>query len=220
MRGYRMGYTALTSQALSAPPYLFAFVVMLLTARLSDRTGKRAIFVCFHAALAASGYALVALGGALRWSNTLRYLAVYPACAGFFSAITIIIAWTMNNQTSYVSTILHDWALAKQVCSHGRQAKRGTGMTILNLIGQCGPLLGTRLYPDSDAPYYVRGMLVCSTAMSIVFVLALVLKRVLARENEVSAREAAKQRGAQPETAGTTSNKSADDSADRFVLML
>lgn len=97
---HRMGYTAVTSQALSAPPYLFAFAVMLLTARASDRAGKRAPFVCFHAALGAAGYALVALGGARQWPNVVRYLAVYPSCAGFFSAITIIIAWTMNNQAS------------------------------------------------------------------------------------------------------------------------
>jgi len=95
-----MGYTALTSQALSAPPYLFAFAVMLLTARASDRAARRAPFVCLHAALGAGGYALVALGGARGWPSVLRYLAVYPACAGFFSAITIIIAWTMNNQAS------------------------------------------------------------------------------------------------------------------------
>lgn len=62
-------------------------------------------------------------------------------------------------------------------------------MTILNLIGQCGPLLGTRLYPDADAPYYVRGMVVCSVAMSIVFALALVLRRILARENARTAKE-------------------------------
>jgi len=72
-------------------------------------------------------------------------------------------------------------------------------MTILNLVGQCGPLLGTRLYPDADAPYYVRGMVVCSAAMGVVFVLALVLRRLLARENARTAREGR---------------------ADRFVLIL
>lgn len=55
---------------------------------------------------------------------------------------------------------------------------------MLNLFGQLGPLLGTRLYPDSDKPYYVKGMAVCSGFMFLVGVLALVLRRVLAMENE------------------------------------
>ena len=56
-------------------------------------------------------------------------------------------------------------------------------MALLNVIGQMGPLVGTRLYPDSDAPYYVMGMSVCASAMAIVFVLALTLRVVLRRDN-------------------------------------
>lgn len=62
-------------------------------------------------------------------------------------------------------------------------------MTILNVVGQLGPLLGTRLYPDGDGPFYVRGMGVCAAAMAGVFLGALFLRRVLRRENERLARE-------------------------------
>ena len=57
------------------------------------------------------------------------------------------------------------------------------GMTILNVIGQCGPLIGTRLYPDEDKPYYVTGMTVCAAAMLIVFALSVILRIILIREN-------------------------------------
>ena len=97
-----------------------------------------------------------------------RYLGVYPAAAGFFSAITIIITWTINNQDS--------------------DEKRGTGVAMLNLLGQFGPLVGTRLYPDSDKPYYVKGMSVCSGFMFSVAVLAWLLRRRLARENDQAGR--------------------------------
>lgn len=158
-----MGYSSISSQALSAPPFLVAFLVVLLTARASDSIASRSPFVCFHALLAFMGYAMIAIGGLLEWSNIFRYLCVYPAAAGFFSAITIIITWVMNNQES--------------------NAKKGTGMTILNLIGQTGPLLGTRLYPDSDKPYFVRGMTVCAIAMLLVVALSLLLRMMLLREN-------------------------------------
>lgn len=61
---------------------------------------------------------------------------------------------------------------------------KGTGMAILNIIGQCGPLIGTRLYPQTDGPFYVRGMAVCALFMLLVAVLALVLRVLLQRENE------------------------------------
>lgn len=46
-----------------------------------------------------------------------------------------------------------------------------------------GPLVGTRLYPDRDAPFYITGMAVCSVAMAVVSILALALRIVLRREN-------------------------------------
>lgn len=55
---------------------------------------------------------------------------------------------------------------------------------MLNVIGQMGPLLGTRLYPDEEAPFFTKGMAVCAGFMLGVAVLAVVLRRVLKRANE------------------------------------
>ena len=160
-----MGFSPLTSQALSAPPYLLAFIIVLLTSSLSDRLRIRAPFIILHALLAAIGYTLLCLSGLFRLSAAFRYIGVYPATAGFFSAITIIITWTVNNQQS----------------SEGR----GTGMAVLNIIGQLGPLVGVRLFPESDGPYYVRGMAVCAVFMVGVGFLAVGLVLYLRRENRM-----------------------------------
>ncbi|CAD6571391.1 MAG: hypothetical protein ASARMPRED_004486 [Alectoria sarmentosa] len=161
---HEMNYSALTSQALSAPPYFIAFLVVLVTAFLSDRSQNRSYYVIFHALLGGFGYLSIAIGGMLRADSRWRYAGVYPAAAGFFSAITLILTWTINNQNS--------------------DSKRGTGVVMLNLLGQFGPLVGTRLYPDSDKPYYVKGMAVCSLFMFLVALLAWWLRRLLIRENE------------------------------------
>ncbi|MCJ1252106.1 hypothetical protein MMC30_009344 [Trapelia coarctata] len=161
-----MGYTALMSQALSAPPYLIAFVFVLATAYLSDRYRSRSVFVCISALMGASGYLIIAIAGKREMSAGWRYAGVYPAAAGFFSAVTLLITWTLNNQES--------------------DSKKGTGLATLNIIGQFGPLLGTRLYPDSDKPYYVRGMSVCAGFMLLVFLLSLILRVILIRENSKS----------------------------------
>jgi MFS family permease len=159
-----MGYESITAQGLSAPPYLFAFVVVVTTAYYSDRLQSRSSFIILHSVLATIGYGTIALSGYLRSSSTLiRYLALYPAVAGFFSAITIIITWTLNNQET--------------------DSKKGTGMAVLNIIGQMGPLVGTSIFPDEDGPWYVKGMAICAAFMLLVGILAAVLRWVLIREN-------------------------------------
>lgn len=170
-----MGYSALTSQALSAPPYLVAFAVVLVTAYLSDRNRSRSPYLIMHALLSSLAYFAISATGYFHSYLTpevhvlIRYLCVFPATSGFFSAITLIITWTMDN----------------------RVAKEGKGasVAILNVVGQCGPLLGTRLYPDSDGPWYVRGMAVCSFFMILVAILAVVLRVILRRSNSAAEQE-------------------------------
>ncbi|KAL4919543.1 major facilitator superfamily domain-containing protein [Aspergillus aurantiobrunneus] len=164
-----MGYSSVNSQALSAPPYLVAFIIVLITAYLSDRSRSRSPYLIAHALISATAYLAIALTGHFHQSlpprihTSIRYLCVYPATSGFFSAITLIITWSMDN----------------------RVAKEGKGasVAILNIIGQCGPLLGTRLYPATDGPWYVRGMAVCAVFMGVVAGLAVALRITLQQAN-------------------------------------
>ncbi|KAF2031463.1 hypothetical protein EK21DRAFT_63010, partial [Setomelanomma holmii] len=160
-----MGYESITAQGLSAPPYLFAFIVVVTTAYFSDRCQSRSSFIMLHSLLATLGYGTIALSGYFRSSSALiRYIALYPATAGFFSAITIIITWTLNNQDT--------------------DSKKGTGMAVLNVIGQMGPLVGTSIFPEEDGPWYVKGMSICAAFMLLVGVLAAVLRIILVRQNK------------------------------------
>ncbi|KAF3134910.1 hypothetical protein TWF703_006241 [Orbilia oligospora] len=159
-----MGNTALASQALSAPPYVVAFITVILVSYFSDRLHSRSIFVINCALAGAFGYGILAFAPQLGLSDwKWRYAAVYFAASGIFSAIAIIIPWTIGNSES----------------AEGR----GTGVAILNLVGQCGPLLGTRLYPARDGPYYTMGMTICGGFMLAVAGLAFWLRVMLAGEN-------------------------------------
>ena len=159
-----MGYSQLASQGLSAPPYLVAFLTVLVTAWVSDRYKKRSLFVIFHAILAALGYAMMAITGYRQASPLVRYIGVFPAAMGFFSAITIIITWTLNNQDT-------DFG-------------KGAGLSVLNYVGQLGPLVGVHLYPSEDAPYYTKGLALCAGFMVIVAILALLVRMILTRRNK------------------------------------
>ncbi|KAK6596412.1 transporter C1683.12-like protein 3 [Botrytis cinerea] len=160
-----MGHSASTSQALSAPPYLLSFFSVLLTSYLSDKFCSRSPFLIFHALLSSLGYTLLALPPHFI-SPSIRYLAIYPACVGFFCVITILITWTLNNQPS--------------------SSRQGTGFAIMQMVGQCGPLVGTRLYPETQAPYYTEGMGVCAGVMFGVAGLGWGLRWWLGRENQRS----------------------------------
>ena len=197
LNSLRMGHSALTSQALSAPPYLVAFFVVLLTAYLSDRYCSRSTFVVFHALLAASGYAMMAIAGAREASPGWRYVGVYPASMGFFSAVTIIITWTINNQDS--------------------DSKKGTGVAMLNYIGQLGPLVGVHLYPDSDQPFYVKGMSICAVFMAAAAVLAFGLRRILIAQNRKRATEELTDSG---EDEGLFEQNKRKSETKHFVFML
>jgi len=158
-----MGHDRVSSQAMAAPPYLLAFILVIITARLSDRARARAPFILAHALASALGYAALALAEPLHLSPALRYAAIYPACIGFFCVVSLVITWNINNQPS--------------------ESRQGGGFALLQLIGQCGPLVGTRLYPEHDRPYYAPGMWACAGAMVLVAVLAVVLRVYMAYLN-------------------------------------
>jgi hypothetical protein len=166
-----MSFSPLASQALAAPPYLAAFFFVLGIGRYSDKIAdSRSLFLIGVALLSAFSYAGIAIAGYLHeeigeaGSITIRYVAVFGAAMGLFSSVTLIITWTLNNQATSTG--------------------KGTGLTILNIVGQCGPLIGVHLFPKSSGPFYVPGMAVCAGFMAVgVAGLAGILRLVLLREN-------------------------------------
>ena len=86
---------------------------------------------------------------------------------------------------------------------------------MLNFIGQLGPLVGVHLYPDSDQPYYVKGMTSCACFMVIVAVLAYVLRRILRMKNREMAVQGSKGDG---EDEGLLAQSRADQAQFKFML--
>lgn len=93
-----------------------------------------------------------------------RYAGVFLAAGGVFPTIANILPWVTNNQ--------------------GSDSRRGAGIVILNIIGQCGPVLGTRLYPTGEGPFYVKGQSVCAGFMFFTTLLAVGLRTLLWWENK------------------------------------
>lgn len=155
-----MGFSSVNAQGLTAPPFFLSFLTVIATTYIADRTQQRGIMVASLTAIGGIGYVILATSR----SVGARYFAIFIAAAGIFPAIGNILPWVINNQ--------------------GSDTRRGAGIVILNLIGQCGPLLGTRMYPTSEGPYYVKGQSVCAAFLFFCCFLALMLRTLLAWENE------------------------------------
>ncbi|KAI0413150.1 major facilitator superfamily domain-containing protein [Xylaria grammica] len=156
-----MGFTAINAQGLSAPPYVLAFIVCVTTTWIADRTQQRGAMLVGLSLVGGIGYVLLATCKGVG----VRYFAVFLAAAGVFSCIANILPWTINNQ--------------------GSDSKRGAGIALLNIIGQTGPLLGTRIFPEREKPYYIKGMSICAAFMFFNALLALTLRVYLTWENRI-----------------------------------
>lgn len=117
-----LGFSGTTAQGLSAPPYFLSFLLTLFTAWLSDRTQQRGLTIIIMSIIGGIGYLMLATTTAVG----ARYAGSFIAASGVFPCIANILPWVTNNQ--------------------GNDTRRGMGVVILNVIGQCGKLyrLGTR----------------------------------------------------------------------------
>lgn len=136
-----MGYTRLRSQAFSAPPYAAAFVLAVIVSYLADKFQTRGIIMSIMTAVGIVGYFMLAT---IEDDHT-RYGGVWLVVIGLFTFIPLCYMWLTTN-------------------SYG-ESKQGVGLVIFGTVGQCGPVLGTNLFPDSDAPYYKKGMYVSASLL-------------------------------------------------------
>ncbi|KAK8132024.1 major facilitator superfamily domain-containing protein [Apiospora kogelbergensis] len=154
-----MGYTSVHAQGLSACPYITAYVVCVAMSMLSDKAGQRGIFVFVFCCIGAVGYILLAT----LESTGVRYFSTFLVCAGVFPAVALTFTWVTDNQ--------------------GSSSKRGAGLAIFGMVGQCGPILGARIFPKSDGPYYAKGMWICAGVLLAAALMAVILSICLRLQN-------------------------------------
>ncbi|MCJ1310106.1 hypothetical protein MMC25_003767 [Agyrium rufum] len=154
-----MGFSSIDAQGLTAPPYFVAFLLTIFSTYVADRTQQRGLTIFVLSCIGGIGYILLAATE----SVGARYFGVFLAAMGVFPCIANILPWVLNNQ--------------------GSDTRRGIGIVMLNTIGQCGPLLGTNVFPESESPRYVKGQAICAAFIFFNGFLALALRALLVREN-------------------------------------
>jgi hypothetical protein len=132
----QMGYTKLRAQAFTAPPYAASFVLAMFMTWLADKTRIRYAYMMLMTILGIVGYFMLATIK----DNHVRYGAVWLVVLGLFPSVPLLYSWLLVNANG--------------------ESKKGVKLVIFGTVGQCGPVLGTRLFPAKQGPYYHKGMFI------------------------------------------------------------
>ena len=127
-----MGFTAIDSQGLTAPPFFVSFLVTIFSTWVADKTQQRGLTIMVLATIGGIGYVLLATVKTVG----VRYFGVFLAASGIFpgeSMYSGITLHSFNDCSKGIANIL-PWVTNNQ----GSDTRRGTGIMLLNLIGQCG----------------------------------------------------------------------------------
>ncbi|KAJ5227420.1 uncharacterized protein N7469_007426 [Penicillium citrinum] len=158
-----MGYNSINAQGLAAPPYLVSFFCCIAAAIVSDRWGNRGLVITFFATMGTAGY-LILTCVEDETQTGARYAGIWLATCGIFPALAINITWMLNNQ--------------------GGESKKGAGMALLAVFGQCSSLVSSSVFPNSDAPLYTKGCAIGCAFTGLIVILAIGLHINLTLENK------------------------------------
>ncbi|KAI1432906.1 major facilitator superfamily domain-containing protein [Xylaria sp. CBS 124048] len=158
-----LGYEAATAQLLTVPPYTVAFGTTVTVAILSERYGKRAVFIAMSAIFAAIGYGILIGNTDPVARPGVSYAAVFFAAGGIYPASALVLSWPTINVSG--------------------QTKRATATAMQISIGNIGAVIGTQLYRSEDGPRFVLGHAFALGYLVADVVVAVVLAVILGREN-------------------------------------
>ncbi|EMD00513.1 hypothetical protein BAUCODRAFT_172188 [Baudoinia panamericana UAMH 10762] len=149
-----MGYTSINAQGLTAPIYFLSFLCCVAAALISDKWGNRGLIIMTSATVGTVGYILLAILEEKKY-NSVRYFAVWLAVCGIYPALAINITWLLNNNVN--------------------ESKRGAGLAVLAVFGQCSSFLSSAMFPNADAPFFQRGCAIGAAFTGCIVLLAAAL---------------------------------------------
>ncbi|KAJ4322859.1 hypothetical protein N0V84_004623 [Fusarium piperis] len=132
-----LGYKAAVAQLLTIPPYALAFITTLGVAIVSEKLGRRALFIAGSSLVAAIGYIILLANTSPTARPGVSYLGTFFAAAGIYPATALVLSWPAINVSG--------------------QTKRAIANAMQISIGNLGAVLGTQLYRANDGPRFIVG---------------------------------------------------------------
>ncbi|KAK9762808.1 hypothetical protein K7432_011102 [Basidiobolus ranarum] len=154
-----LGFTDVTAQLLTAPPYAFGFVFTIGMAFHSDHQHERGYHLIGQSLLGIVGYILL-----LVLKDTIAlYAAACITTMGVFSCIPLSLGWLSNN--IYGST------------------KAATATAMVISLGNIGGIIAGQLYRKEEAPHYIPSQTINMCMLILTAVVSLLLRCYLNRQN-------------------------------------
>ncbi|GAB5593247.1 hypothetical protein Unana1_08147 [Umbelopsis nana] len=154
------GYSNVTAQLYTVPPYAVAVVYMAIVSFLSDRYKIRGILVFIDAVIAMIGFAIL-IG--IKYNEAVRYFAEFLIVAPTFTNIPLCLSWVSNNAT---------------------ESSKAVALGLVNAVGQCFSILASFSFPSSQGPLYIQGMALNLAFSAVTGLLGLSLFIILKMENK------------------------------------
>ncbi|KAB2568687.1 putative transporter [Lasiodiplodia theobromae] len=154
-----LGYESVQANLMTAPAYASAYICLLLTAHLSDRTRLRGAPVAVGGFIAGTGYVLLGL----LHEHRARYASAFLAVVGTYMAYPIVLAWIPS--------------------TFGGDTKSGVGVGVVIAVGHAVGIAASYIYPKNQAPQYFMGNVVSSVLTFTTAVAAIAMSLLLYLEN-------------------------------------
>ncbi|KAK3682926.1 high-affinity nicotinic acid transporter [Podospora appendiculata] len=144
-----MGYTANNAQLMSVPPYVCACFFTVTASWVADRHRQRGVFLLAFQLVAMAGFSMLVATG----NPSVQYAGTVLAAIGIYPQIPLGLAWNSGNI--------------------GGSLKRGTGIAMQVMGGNCGGIVASYVYLTRDSPRFVKGHSILIGFVGIAFVLTL-----------------------------------------------
>lgn len=155
-----MGYQSTIAQLFTVPPNMAGFLVVILTAHLSDKVKNRGAFIAVGTVVGICGYVMLLVSD----QNSVKYAGTFLIAMGVFQASPMLMGWVANNLAPHYV--------------------RAVGVGIVISIANCSAFIGTFIYLQRDAPKYALGHSISLGALVITLFLTGVLVVYLGWENK------------------------------------
>ncbi|KAM0425694.1 hypothetical protein ACHAPT_008941 [Fusarium lateritium] len=159
-----LGYQAAVAQLLTIPPYALAFITTLGVAIVSEKLGRRALFIAGSSVVAAIGYIILLANTNPTARPGVSYLGTFFAAAGIYPATALVLSWPAINVSG--------------------QTKRAIANAMQISIGNLGAVLGTQLYRANDGPRFIVGHSMALAYLVANAIVVTVLGGRLKKQNE------------------------------------
>ena len=141
-----LGWENEQAQLMSSVVYACAFVNIILSARIADRTGRRGLLIVANTSFSLVGFIMLLAST----DSTVRFVGTCLLTAALYPCLMLVMVWLAMNFPGY--------------------SYRTSSIALTNICAQLFSIIGNKIYVDP--PYYREGLTVSASMTGVAGVFA------------------------------------------------